>query len=423
MKTFISHALKQLLVLLVSASVAFAQTPPAPRRAAATQQELDQMLAPIALYPDSLLSQIFMASTYPLEVVEAARWSRGNPGLTGQQAVDAVEQKDWDASVKSLAAFPQVLAMMDQQLEWTARLGDVFIAQEPQVMETVQSLRQKAYAAGNLRSTEQAYVVQQGDAFAIEPASPQVVYVPYYDPRVAYGSWWWPAYPPVYWAPWPGYYVYPGFAFAWGGGIRVGSGFFFSSCDWRARHVTIVNVTNVFVNRSGVVNRPAPVRTGQPVVWQHDPGHRRGVPYHIASLQQRFGASTQAGQRRDFRWQDPVVPASRNGSLNRPEVHSDHLRPNPRRDDGRAGRADGRGNFSPNPAVVRSEVRPEPGVSRPPVAAPQVHAVPGGVPRVQNPVPQPAPHNPQAQGFAGRGQAGNRPGPSVTRGHGEGHNR
>src|SRR6266705_3367566 len=372
MKAFIKSVSAQLLALLLSVSVAFAQTvPPAPRNAAATQQELDQMLAPIALYPDSLLSQIFMASSYPLEGGEAARWSRANPGLKGQEAVAAVEPKDWDPSVKSLAAFPQVLAMMDQQLEWTARLGDVFIAQEPQVMETVQSLRQKAYAAGNLRSTEQAYVVQQGDAFA------------------------------------------------WGGGIRVGSGFFFSSCDWRARHVTIVNVTNVFVNRSGVVNRPAPVRTGQPVVWQHDPGHRRGVPYHIASLQQRFGASTQAGQRRDFRWQDPVVPASRNGSLNRPEVHSDHLRPNPRRDDGRAGRADGRGNFSPNPAVVRSEVRPEPGVSRPPVAAPQVHAGPGSVPRVQNPAPQPAPHNPQAQGFAGRGQAGNRPVLSAPRAHGE----
>src|SRR5258708_39340401 len=166
-----------MLALLLCVSVAFAQTTelgpvqPAPAQTAPaqpgfTQQELDQMLAPIALYPDSLLSQILMASTYPLEVVEAARWSRANPGLTGQQAVGAVGDRDWDASVKSLAAFPQVLAMMDQQLEWTARLGDVFIAQEPQVMETVQSLRQKAYAAGNLRSTEQAYVVQQGEALA-----------------------------------------------------------------------------------------------------------------------------------------------------------------------------------------------------------------------------------------------------------------
>src|SRR3981189_3042637 len=116
MKAFFEHAAKQLLVLLLSVSIAFAQTPPAPRRAAATQQELDQMLAPIALYPDSLLSQIFMASTYPLEVVEAARWSGANPGLKGEEAANAVEQRDWDASVKSLAAFPQVLAMMDQHL-------------------------------------------------------------------------------------------------------------------------------------------------------------------------------------------------------------------------------------------------------------------------------------------------------------------
>jgi hypothetical protein len=389
MEAFVKHALRQLLALLLSVSVAFAQTqPPAPRKAAATQQELDQMLAPIALYPDSLLSQIFMASTYPLEVVEAARWARANPGLMGEEAVNAVEQRDWDASVKSLAAFPQVLAMMDQQLEWTARLGDVFIAQEPQVMETVQSLRQKAYAAGNLRSTEQAYVVQQGEAIAIEPASPQVVYVPYYDPSVAYGSWWWPAYPPMYWAPWPGYYVYPGFAFAWGGGIRVGSGFFFSTFNWRQRHVTIVNVV---VNRQVIVNRPT--------VWQHDPGHRRGVPYHIASVQQRFGP-TQAGNRRDFRWQDPVVPATRNSSLNRPEVHDTHIRPDPRRaDDGRRSGA------------RRGEVRPD---FRGPVARPPVAAAPGNVPHMQNPAPQAG---------AGRGQAENHPAPAAGKAHGEGRGR
>src|SRR5256712_7530434 len=135
MKTFFERAFRQLLVLLVSVSVAFAQTQgPAPRHAAATQQELDQMLAPIALYPDSLLSQIFMASSYPLEVVEAARWSKANPGLKGEEAVKAVEQRDWDPSVKSLAAVPQVLAMMDQHLEWTARLRYVFVAPERQAM-------------------------------------------------------------------------------------------------------------------------------------------------------------------------------------------------------------------------------------------------------------------------------------------------
>jgi len=428
MEAFVKHALRQLLVLLVSVSVAFAQTPPpAPRNAAATQPELDQMLAPIALYPDSLLSQIFMASTYPLEVVEAARWARANPGLKGEEAVKAVEQKDWDASVKSLAAFPQVLAMMDQQLEWTARLGDVFIAQEPQVMETVQSLRQKAYDAGNLRSTEQAQVYRQGDAFAIEPASPQVVYVPYYDPRVAYGSWWWPAYPPVYWAPWPGYYAYPGYAtgFAWGVGITVGAGFFFSACDWRARHVTIVNVTHINVNRQVAVNRPG-ART-VPAVWRHDPVHRRGVPYHIASLQQRFGGTALAGQRRDFRWQGPLAPATRNSSLNRPEMHGAprpnapgmDARSNPRRD----GRPDGR-SFSGNPgAAARPEFhRP---VSRPPVAAaPQAYAGPGNVPRLQSHAPRPvvavvAGRNPQAHGFTNHGQGGNRPAPSAARAHGQ----
>jgi len=436
MKAFVKPALVQLLALLLSVSVAFAQTnPPAQRNAPATQPELDQMLAPIALYPDSLLSQIFMASTYPLEVVEAARWSKANPGLRGEDAVNAVGERDWDASVKSLAAFPQVLAMMDQQLEWTARLGDVFIAQEPQVMETVQSLRQKAYAAGNLRSTEQAYVYQQGEALAIAPASPEIVYVPYYDPRVAYGPWWWPAYQPVYWAPWPGYYVYPGFAFAWGVGITVGTGFFFSGCDWRARHVTVVNVTNVTnitnvtVNRPGTVIRSAPVRTGQPVAWQHDPGHRRGVPYHIDSLQQRFGSTTPAGQRREFRWPSPLAPATRNSSLNRPEAHEAHLRADGRSNPRRDGRPDG---FSGGSAAPRSgEARPEfrGPVSRPPVAvAPQSLPRPGNLPHMQNPAPQrvappSAGRMPQPQGFAGHGP-GNRPVvPSAPRPHGEGHNR
>src|SRR5712691_1000300 len=154
MKARAKYVLTQALVLLLSVSLVFAQeTMLEPQQNAPTQsrtftqQELDQMLAPVALYPDSLLSQILMASTYPLEVVEAARWSRANPNLKGDQAVRAVEQNTWDPSVKSLVAFPQILQMMDQHLEWTARLGDVFIAQEPQVMETVQSLRQKAYEA------------------------------------------------------------------------------------------------------------------------------------------------------------------------------------------------------------------------------------------------------------------------------------
>src|SRR6266576_1618379 len=187
MKTFIRHALQQLLVLLVSTSVAFAQTPPAPRKAPATQQELDQMLAPIALYPDSLLSQIFMASTYPLEVVEAARWSKANPNLKGDQAVHAIAENTWDSSVKSLVAFPQILMMMDEKLNWMERLGDAFLAQQQEVMDTVQSLRQKASDAGNLKSNDQIRVEQQGPSIVVEPANPQVVYVPYYNPMEIYG--------------------------------------------------------------------------------------------------------------------------------------------------------------------------------------------------------------------------------------------
>ena len=358
MKAIIRFALAWLPALCVS--VALAQTAPTvQRKEAATQAELDQLLAPIALYPDSLLSQILMASTYPLEVVEAARWSKANPGLGADAAVAAADEKDWDASVKALVAFPQVLAMMDERLDWTARLGDVFIAQEPQVMETVQSLRQKAYDAGNLQSSGEAYVAPQPGAIAIEPASPQLAYVPYYDPWTVYGTWWWPAYPPVYWAPWPGYVVRPGFVFAWGAGVVIGPRFFFSACDWRARHVTVVNVT--------VVNRPG-VRREPPVVWRHDPGHRRGVPYYIVSVQQRFGPANRAlaDPRRESQWRSAVTPATRNSALNRPEAHP---RPN----------APGR---EPRSSRRNNEVRSEPrGSALRPPGPPPVAATPQAPPR------------------------------------------
>ena len=228
------------LALLLCVSVAFAQTTelgpaqPMPAPPVFTQQELDQMLAPIALYPDSLLSQILMASTYPIEVVQAARWSKANPNLNGDQAVKAVEQNNWDPSVKSLVAFPQVISMMDEKLDWMQRLGDAFLSQQQQVMDTVQDLRQKAQAAGNLQSNQNVRVAPQGQTIVIEQANPQVVYVPYYNPMVVYGPWWYPDYPPVYWGPWPGYYASPGFGagFFWGAGITIGTGFFFGAFDW-----------------------------------------------------------------------------------------------------------------------------------------------------------------------------------------------
>ena len=262
-----------LLALLVAVPPAYAQ-----ERKAYGQAELDQMLAPVALYPDALLSQVLMAATYPLEVVEAARWSRGHPGIQGDEAVRSVADKDWDPSVKSLLAFPNLLTRMDEKLDWTRRLGDAFLAQEKQVMETVQQLRQRAQAAGKLQSDERQRVDNDGSNIVIEQANPRVVYVPYYDPYVVYGSWWWPAYPPVVWGPWPGYAVgYPGYW--WGVGVGVTAGFFFGSIYWPHYHVAVA-YPNVYYARPVAAHvRPygPPPKSMQPGKWQHDTWHRHGV--------------------------------------------------------------------------------------------------------------------------------------------------
>ena len=249
-----------------------------------SQQELDQMLAPIALYPDSLLSQILMAATYPLEVAEAARWSRSFPSLKGEDAVRAVEQQEWDPSVKSLTAFPQVLSMMEDKAAWVERLGNAFLGQQEQVTDTVQMLRQKAYAAGNLQSNEQMRVEQQGNDFIVEPANPQAMVVPYYDPNIVYGGWWYPSYPPVFWAPPMGYYAparYNGF---WiGPAVLITAGFFFGAFDWHRRHVQVVNTRPFYFRNSGPSRSYAPM--GQ---WQHDPVHRRGIGYRDEAIRQRY---------------------------------------------------------------------------------------------------------------------------------------
>jgi hypothetical protein len=272
-----------LMALLVALPAAHAQ-----ERQPYTQGELDQMLAPVALYPDALLSQVLMAATYPLEVVEAARWSRAHPGLQGDEAVRAVQDKEWDPSVKSLVAFPQLLQRMDEKLEWTKQLGDAFLAQEAQVMDAVQDLRRRARAAGQLAPDERVRVVEDGGTIVIEAANPRVVYVPYYDPWVVYGPWWWSAYPPVVWAPWPGYVVYrPGFW--WGVGIHISTGFFFGSVSWPHRHVVVTHVNNYYI-RPTVVRRDVVVQRN-PGRWQHDPWHRRGIVYRSPEVQRRFAAS------------------------------------------------------------------------------------------------------------------------------------
>ena len=192
-----------------SAAMTTASPPPvaaqgSPQAALFRTEELEQLVSPIALYPDALLAQILMASTYPLEIVSADRWVKANPNLQDQVLEDALQTQPWDPSVKSLAAFPQVLTMMNDQLDWTQKLGNAFLAQQKDVMDAVQLLRAKVQAQGNLQTTpEQKVIVKQPagsqtTVVKIEPASPQVVYVPTYNPTVVYGVWPYPAYPPYY---------------------------------------------------------------------------------------------------------------------------------------------------------------------------------------------------------------------------------
>lgn len=202
-----------------------AQTTASTRNGIAQPAELEQLVAPIALYPDALLSQILMASTYPLEVVEAARWQKDHPNVTGADLEGAMQNQDWDPSVKSLVAFPNVLDMMNERLGWTSRLGDVFLAQQDALMDQVQVLRARAQAAGNLTSgSEQTVTTVPASSgttvIRIEPTRPDVVYVPVYNPTVVYGPWLYPAYTPFYWYP-PGY-VAAGVVFSFGVGLFIG---------------------------------------------------------------------------------------------------------------------------------------------------------------------------------------------------------
>ena len=179
----------------------------------ATAVQLDQMLAPIALYPDALVAQILMAATYPLEVVQADRWVRdpAHAALGGDQLAEALAPLPWDLSVKSLVPFPGLLHMMNNNLGWTERVGNAFLADEGAVMDSIQRLRSRAQANGTLGSTTQAVVSTQDGAIIIEPTNPNVVYVPVYDPYVVYGPWPYPAYPP---------YIFPDI---WGGVIVGGA--------------------------------------------------------------------------------------------------------------------------------------------------------------------------------------------------------
>lgn len=253
-----------------------------------SEAELDQMLAPIALYPDTVLSHVLIASTYPLEVVQADRWARNNSDLEAEAAVAAVENQNWDPSVKALVAFPQILERMSDDLAWTQRLGNAFLDDEARVMDTIQNLRNKAYASGSLDRLEHVHVQREKEVITIEPAAERVVYVPIYDTRVVYGNWWWNDYPPVYWH-YPRHVTFVG-GFYWGPRIYVGPSFYFSSFHWHKRHV-------VYVDHRRYHHRPH-FYSGRSIVnysgarhWRHNPTHRRGVAYHNERVRQHYGSN------------------------------------------------------------------------------------------------------------------------------------
>ncbi len=237
------------------------QVPPqggqAPAYAPQSPEQLQRLVAPIALYPDSLVAQILAAATFPEQVVEADRWVQAHPNLKGDALGQAVDQQPWDPSVKALTAFPSVLGNMDKNLSWTSSLGDAYYNQQQDVMDAVQVMRQKAQAAGNLKSTPQQNVTTQGSTVVIEPAEPDVVYVPAYDPWLVYG------YPVV---AWPGWYPYPGiwydgpflsfgigFGIGWYGGFGWGWGHW--GFDWHNRyaiynHDRYISRSRTFYNRN-----------------------------------------------------------------------------------------------------------------------------------------------------------------------------
>ena len=317
---FVSAAASQAQSVAPAATPPASTTAPAPVTAATkdpvfTQEQLDQMLAPIALYPDPLLAQLLMASTYPGEIAEAVTWSKAHPDAKGDDAVKQVASQPWDPSVQALVAFPQVMVTLGQDPVWVQRLGDAFLAQPDDVMEGVQRLRRQAQTAGNLQSNQYQNVTVQAAAPApapaasssssapapasststiiIQPADPQVVYVPTYNPTTTYGTWPYPASPPAYYPPPPAYY--PGSALmaglAFGTGVAI-VGALWGECDWDDNDI------DIDVDRYNNINANNRISNNQNK-WQHNSAHRNGVPYRDNRSRQQYGRQLDGATQRE----------------------------------------------------------------------------------------------------------------------------
>ncbi|HVJ37763.1 MAG TPA: DUF3300 domain-containing protein [Stenotrophomonas sp.] len=314
-----THVLAALLAAALVAPPLAAAAPPAsttkaapvPAKASAdtsfSREQLDQILASVALYPDSLLAQVLMASTYPGDVGDAAAWSRAHPDAKGEEAVRQVANQPWDPSVQSLVAFPQLLAVLGQDPAWVQRMGDAFLAQPDAVMDSVQRLRRQAEAAGNLKTNEQQKVSHQTassstaaaapQTIIIEPADPQVVYVPSYNPSMVYGTWAYPSYPPYYYPPPP--YYYPGGALlSFGIGMAVG-GALWGDLNWGHGDI------DIDVDRYNNFNSNRQISRDGNSTWRHDAANRDGVPYRDRGSREQYGRQLDgAATREDYRGRD-----------------------------------------------------------------------------------------------------------------------
>jgi hypothetical protein len=320
--------------------------------------QLDALVAPIALYPDPLLSQVLVASTYPLEIIQLQQWLVQHKDLKDKALTDAVMKQDWDPSIQAMAALPDALKQLAENIKWTTDLGNAFLAQQSDVMDAVQRMRTKAKDAGTLKSNEQqkveTKVIETKTVVVIEQANPQIVYVPSYNPVVVYGPPVYP-YPPIYYPP-PSYYA-AGVFMAFGVGVAIGAAYHGGwgyRCGWGGyghnninininnNYVSHYNKTNINnVNRNNINNinnRPSQLPAGGNNTWQHNPQHRGGAPYSNKATATKYGgtargdsmATRQANSRQQQAAGNMRQPTAtnRNGSVaNRASTSNSGARP------------------------------------------------------------------------------------------------
>jgi hypothetical protein len=291
--------------------------------------QLDSLVAPIALYPDPLLAQTLAASTYPLELMQLQQWLARSPGLKDKALADAVAKQPWDPSIQAMAALPDVVKRLTDDIQWTTDLGNAFLAQQSDVMDAVQRMRQKAQTTGNLKSTPQqrveTEVVESKQVIVIEQADPQVVYVPSYNPTVVYGAPIYP-YPPIYYPP-PGYYA-AGAAISFGVGVAMGAawgGGWGWNAGWGHNDIDI-NTNNNFNRNANInANRAGNISANRSGTWQHNAAHRGGAPYRDRATANRYGgtargdslANRQAGARQQVQRQGGNVRSGAVGTSGR----------------------------------------------------------------------------------------------------------